>query len=170
MPDNWDQEEVSPFSERELKALKIQTSHKVLVKTWHDSLGHLHSGNLSHSLKKMDIPAQHLTNIISNYQCNACDANMGRHGYLLKKPPVPVLSPVLSDTIATSPVSAPVATTPTPTISPGSILLTFAWITQIPGILVDQATGISSYSLTRLRNKFRIIIPRLVRTLLLLHY
>jgi hypothetical protein len=121
IPDNWDQEEVSPFSERELKALKIQAARKVLVKTWHDSLGHLHSGNLSHSLKKMGIPTQHLTNIISNYQCNACDANMGRRGYLLKKPPVPVLWPVASDTLATSPVSAPVPTTPTPTISPGSI-------------------------------------------------
>jgi hypothetical protein len=58
IPDNWDQEEVSPFSERELKALKIQAVRKVLVKTWHDSLGHLHSGNLSHSLKKMGIPTR----------------------------------------------------------------------------------------------------------------
>lgn len=39
MPDNWDREDVSPFSEQELKALKIQAAHKVTVKRWHDSLG-----------------------------------------------------------------------------------------------------------------------------------
>jgi hypothetical protein len=49
IPDNWDQEDVSPFSERELKGLKFQTGHKIEVKWWNDSLDHLHSGNLSHS-------------------------------------------------------------------------------------------------------------------------
>ena len=43
MPDNWDQEDVSPFSEKELKTLTIQAARKVT--RWHDSLGHLHSGN-----------------------------------------------------------------------------------------------------------------------------
>ena len=121
MPDNWDQEDVSLFSEQELKALTIQAARKVTVKRWHDSLGHLHSGNLSHSLKKMGIPVQHLTNLISNYQCNACDANMGRRGYLLKKPPPSAIPPITLDTIPPSSVTAPAAITPTPTITPGSI-------------------------------------------------
>ena len=32
MPDNWDQEDVSLFSEQELKALTIQAARKVTVK------------------------------------------------------------------------------------------------------------------------------------------
>jgi hypothetical protein len=56
MPDNWDREDFSLFSEKELQALKIQAARKMMVKRWHDSLGHVHSGNLSHSLKKMGIP------------------------------------------------------------------------------------------------------------------
>jgi hypothetical protein len=116
MPDKWDREDFSPFSEKELQVLKIQAAQKIMVKRWHDSLDHLHSGNLSHSLKKMGIPVQHLTNLISNYRCNACDANMGRRGYLLKKPSVSAPTRVLLETIV------PLTTiTPAPIITPGSI-------------------------------------------------
>ena len=121
MPDNWDREDVSPFSERELNSLKIQTTHKMMVKMWHDSLGHLQSGNLSHSLKKMGIPVKYLTTLISNYQCNSCDANMGRRGYLLKKLSFSSPPSVTLDTTVPRPVTDPVTVTPPPTITPGSI-------------------------------------------------
>jgi hypothetical protein len=51
LPDNWDREDFSPFSEKEVKALKIQAARKMTLKGWHDSLGHLHSGNLSRMRK-----------------------------------------------------------------------------------------------------------------------
>ena len=38
MPDSWDREDFSPFSEKELQALKIQAARKMMVKRWHDSL------------------------------------------------------------------------------------------------------------------------------------
>jgi hypothetical protein len=69
----------------------------------------------------MGIPVQHLTNLISNYLCNACDANMGRRGYLLKKPSVsdPTLVPI--ETIVPLTIITPVAITSELIITPGSI-------------------------------------------------
>ena len=69
----------------------------------------------------MGIPVQHLTNLISNYQCNASDENMGRRDYLLKKPSVSDPTPVTLDTIVPTSVATPVTVKPPPTITPGSI-------------------------------------------------
>ena len=142
----------------------------------------------------MGIHVQHWTNLISNYQCNVCYANMGRCGYLLKKLQVSTPSPVIVtlDKIVPSSVTAPVSVTPPPTITPGShlfltltnvhsnmilvsgslwphhlkyLLWTLGWITLMPVISTDQEIGICSCSSIRPRNTYRIIIPRLARTL-----
>ena len=52
MTDNCDREDVSPFSDRELKTSKIQAAHKMIVKRWYDSLGHLHSWQFEPQFKE----------------------------------------------------------------------------------------------------------------------
>jgi hypothetical protein len=84
LPINWDKECDSFFSEEEQRAIKIQVARKLKVKIYHDALGHCNNRLLAHSFKKMGVSVQHLLPYINTYKCNACTANLGRRGYLLK--------------------------------------------------------------------------------------
>jgi hypothetical protein len=76
LPLHWNKECVYIFSEKEQRDLQIQTTHKLQVKIFHDSLGHCNNLLLTYSLKKMGVSVKFLLPYINTYKCNTCTANL----------------------------------------------------------------------------------------------
>jgi hypothetical protein len=127
LPPNWAQECESIFSEQEQRALQTSAARKLQVKNLHDSLGHCNNRLLAHSVKKMGVSVQHLLPYILQYKCNACTANLGRRGYLLKPTTPPIAfdkdvdaaptPPIPAASVPLSPPEAPLLQTPAPDLT-----------------------------------------------------
>jgi hypothetical protein len=106
---NWDKDCDSIFSEKEQRALQIQV-------VYHE--------------KKMGVSVQHLLPYINIYKCNACTANLGRHGYLLTPTTdsiLPVKDTVPTPSLVTTSGINPEPILDTSTIIDQSVLASVPW-------------------------------------------